>query len=50
MMNNFSENGVTFQTVLSEVIQKGLPQPNPFEGLAGNDGGRKVLILAQELD
>ena len=40
----------TFSTVLSDAIQKGLTEPDPREDLCGNDVGRKLLILARELD
>jgi len=40
----------TFSSVLSDAIQKGFTEPDPREDLCGNDVGRKLLILARELD
>jgi len=39
-----------FSTVLKDAIQKGFTEPDPREDLCGNDVGRKLLILARELD
>jgi aspartokinase/homoserine dehydrogenase 1 len=39
----FSEN-------LKEAIDNGYTEPDPREDLCGNDVGRKLLILARELD
>jgi aspartokinase/homoserine dehydrogenase 1 len=35
---------------LQEAIDKGFTEPDPREDLCGNDVGRKLLILARELD
>jgi homoserine dehydrogenase len=40
----------TFSAVLKDAIQKGFTEPDPREDLCGNDVGRKLLILARELD
>lgn len=40
----------SFSTVLKDAIKKGLTEPDPREDLCGNDVGRKLLILARELD
>lgn len=40
----------TFSEVLRDAIQKGYTEPDPREDLCGNDVGRKLLILARELD
>lgn len=39
-----------FSTVLKAAIRKGLTEPDPREDLCGNDVGRKLLILARELE
>jgi homoserine dehydrogenase len=36
--------------VLTEAINNGYTEPDPREDLCGNDVGRKLLILARELD
>ena len=36
--------------MLQEAIDKGFTEPDPREDLCGNDVGRKLLILARELD
>ncbi|MDB4297263.1 aspartate kinase [Flavobacteriaceae bacterium] len=50
LFNNFSANDVTFSNVLNEAGEKGFTEPDPREDLNGNDVGRKLLILARELD
>ena len=45
-----SEKGKLFSAVLKDAIQKGFTEPDPREDLCGNDVGRKLLILARELD
>src|SRR5699024_47692 len=37
-------------TVLAEAIAQGFTEPDPSEDLSGYDVGRKLLILARELD
>lgn len=44
------EKEKTFSAVLKDAIQKGFTEPDPREDLCGNDVGRKLLILARELD
>jgi len=39
-----------FSEVLQEAIDNGFTEPDPREDLCGNDVGRKLLILARELD
>ena len=39
-----------FSNVLQSAIKKGLTEPDPREDLCGNDVGRKLLILARELE
>ncbi len=50
LFNNFSANEDQFSTVLQDAIDKGFTEPDPREDLNGNDVGRKLLILARELD
>lgn len=40
----------SFSSVLKSAIDKGFTEPDPREDLCGNDVGRKLLILARELD
>ncbi|MFH6992250.1 bifunctional aspartate kinase/homoserine dehydrogenase I [Flavobacterium sp. FlaQc-48] len=50
LFNNFSAKGVPFSEILKEAIDNGYTEPDPREDLCGNDVGRKLLILARELD
>ncbi len=50
IFNTFSEVDASFSSILEEAIQKGFTEPDPREDLSGNDVGRKLLILARELD
>lgn len=50
IFNTFSESDLPFSTVLKEAMEKGFTEPDPREDLSGNDVGRKLLILARELD
>ena len=50
LFNIFSEENRPFSQVLQEAIDKGFTEPDPREDLCGNDVGRKLLILARELD
>ncbi len=50
LFNNFSENKEPFSKVLQSAISKGFTEPDPREDLGGNDVGRKLLILARELE
>ena len=50
LFNNFSDKEVPFSKVLKEAIDNGYTEPDPREDLCGNDVGRKLLILARELD
>lgn len=50
LFNTFSEENRPFSQVLQEAIDKGFTEPDPREDLCGNDVGRKLLILARELD
>ncbi len=50
LFNTFSEVDRPFSEVLQEAIDRGYTEPDPREDLSGNDVGRKLLILARELD
>ncbi|MBQ0909325.1 bifunctional aspartate kinase/homoserine dehydrogenase I [Flavobacterium sp. F-328] len=50
LFNNFSAKDVPFSEILKEAIENGYTEPDPREDLCGNDVGRKLLILARELD
>ena len=50
LFNTFSVEDKSFSEVLQEAIDKGFTEPDPREDLGGNDVGRKLLILARELD
>ncbi|MGB0837745.1 MAG: bifunctional aspartate kinase/homoserine dehydrogenase I [Flavobacteriaceae bacterium] len=50
LFNTFSNEDRLFSEILQEAIDKGFTEPDPREDLCGNDVGRKLLILARELD
>ena len=50
LFNTFSAGNSDFSAILQEAMDKGLTEPDPREDLSGNDVGRKLLILARELD
>lgn len=50
IFNTFSEVSAPFSAILKDAMQKGFTEPDPREDLSGNDVGRKLLILARELD
>lgn len=50
IFNTFSVENKLFSDVLKEAIAKGFTEPDAREDLSGNDVGRKLLILARELD
>lgn len=50
IFNTFSASDESFSQVLKRAIAKGYTEPDPREDLCGNDVGRKLLILARELD
>lgn len=50
IFNRFSSINKSFSEILKEAIEKGFTEPDPREDLSGNDVGRKLLILARELD
>lgn len=50
LFNTFSIHDRPFSEILQEAIDNGYTEPDPREDLCGNDVGRKLLILARELD
>lgn len=50
IFNTYSVEEQSFSSILQEAIDKGFTEPDPREDLSGNDVGRKLLILARELD
>lgn len=50
LFNSFSEENKPFSEILKTAIDSGYTEPDPREDLCGNDVGRKLLILARELD
>lgn len=50
LFNTFSIEDKPFSEVLQEAIDRGYTEPDPREDLCGNDVGRKLLVLARELD
>ena len=50
LFNHFSAENRNFSEVLQEAIDNGFTEPDPREDLYGNDVGRKLLILARELE
>ncbi|MCM4164395.1 MULTISPECIES: bifunctional aspartate kinase/homoserine dehydrogenase I [unclassified Arenibacter] len=50
IFNTFSEKDTSFSVILKEAMHLGYTEPDPREDLSGNDVGRKLLILARELD
>ena len=50
IFNNYSVSDKKFSDILLEAKDKGYTEPDPREDLSGNDVGRKLLILAREID
>ena len=50
IFNTFSDADIPFSEILIKAMDKGFTEPDPREDLSGNDVGRKLLILARELD
>ena len=50
IFNTFSEVNAPFSHILKDAMHRGYTEPDPREDLSGNDVGRKLLILARELD
>ncbi len=50
IFNTFSESDQPFSAILKKAMEQGFTEPDAREDLSGNDVGRKLLILARELD
>lgn len=50
IFNTFSEVNAPFANIVKDAMRQGFTEPDPREDLSGNDVGRKLLILARELD
>ena len=50
VFNTFSASDIAFSDIVLQAMEKGYTEPDPREDLSGNDVGRKLLILARELD
>lgn len=50
IFNTFSEVNAPFSQILKDAMRQGFTEPDPREDLSGNDVGRKLLILARELE
>ena len=50
IFNTFSQGSALFSEILKDAMKLGYTEPDPREDLSGNDVGRKLLILARELD
>ena len=50
IFNTFSTSDAPFSEILKDAINKGYTEPDSREDLSGNDVGRKLLVLARELD
>ena len=50
LFNTFSEEDTALSSILQDAMDKGFTEPDPREDLSGSDVGRKLLILARELD
>lgn len=50
IFNQFSAPNTKFSTILADAIAQGFTEPDPREDLSGYDVGRKLLVLARELD
>ena len=50
IFNTFSDEEKSFSKVLTEAREKGFTEPDPRVDLSGKDVGRKLLILARELN
>lgn len=50
IFNRFSKEELPFSKILAEAERIGLTEPDSREDLSGNDVGRKLLILAREIE
>ncbi|MDX1314106.1 MAG: bifunctional aspartate kinase/homoserine dehydrogenase I, partial [Eudoraea sp.] len=50
IFNTLSETDLPFSEIVAKAKALGYTEPDPREDLSGNDVGRKLLVLARELD
>ncbi len=50
IFNTLSETDLPFSEIVAKAKSLGYTEPDPREDLSGNDVGRKLLVLARELD
>lgn len=50
IFNSYCKENRSFSEIVREALEHGYTEPDPREDLSGNDVGRKLLILARELD
>ena len=50
IFNRYSESEVPFSEIVIEAMSQGYTEPDPRDDLSGTDVGRKLLILARELE
>ncbi|SFR32647.1 homoserine O-acetyltransferase [Robiginitalea myxolifaciens] len=50
IFNSYCQEDRPFSEIVQEALDRGYTEPDPREDLSGNDVGRKLLILARELD
>lgn len=50
IFNTLSETDLPFSEIVARAKSLGYTEPDPREDLSGNDVGRKLLVLARELD
>lgn len=50
LFNTFATSDRSFSQIVKEAAKRGYTEPDPREDLSGVDVGRKLLILARELD
>ena len=50
IFNTLSETDLPFSEIVAQAKSLGYTEPDPREDLSGNDVGRKLLVLARELD
>ena len=50
IFNTLSQTDLPFSAIVTQAKALGYTEPDPREDLSGNDVGRKLLVLARELD
>ncbi|MCE2614161.1 bifunctional aspartate kinase/homoserine dehydrogenase I [Flavobacteriaceae bacterium D16] len=50
IFNTLSDSDLPFSAIVAKAKSLGYTEPDPREDLSGNDVGRKLLVLARELD